>query len=131
MIDSLYKKISHSSYESEFSNLIHDTFSEEEINLISQYYNFKKGINCFIYHERLVCGSTSDGFNPSKEYGLNICTVKFEDEWFGLFILDYKFHNTEIDSTDDNNRYKYYKCDTFEGLLQALDKIKKDQISLK
>ena len=122
MIESLYKRVPNILYENEFSNLIHDTFSEKETNIILQYYNFKKGNNCLFYQ--------SNGFNPSEEYGLSIHIVKFEDEWFGLFTIDYKFHKSEIDTVDDYNRYKYFKCDTFDGLLQALDKIKKDQNSI-
>ena len=67
-----------------------------------------------------VIYNSGDGFS-ANHYRLKIGKVlefiirKYDDEWFFVTI-----YNSKIKDINWRDKYKYYKCDTFDGVKQLL-----------
>ena len=104
--DTLYRKVGYAEMESFITDRKSEELSDEETKLLSKN-------KCRHICQNLADDGTRLGIRFFQKYKY-CCLDKFEDEYFILYTL------SERSQFRPQGIEKYYICDTFEGVIQAL-----------
>lgn len=100
-------------YYSPRSDCSYEDFSLREVNLLNQYFNIDSKSEWYVLGPY---GKSLKGYPDCKGLcildftrPMGFCIIKSIDEWY--YVGDFQ----------NRRSYKYYKCDTFDGLMQCLN----------